>query len=586
MKKKWLVKNKIDRDFIKQFPQYSEVTLQLLLNRNLIEPQEIKDFLTANYKENHHDPFLFNQMEPAVDLIIKHIKNVAKILVYGDYDADGVTSVSVLLEILSTLKAVTSVYLPDRVTEGYGLNMAAIKEMASNGIKLIITVDNGIRNKAEVAYAQELGVEIIITDHHVAPPELSDLPNCLIINPILAGEKYPFKYLAGVGVASKLGLALIKRAKLSDENKQKLEEKILDLVAIGTIADCVTLLGENRVLVKRGLEILNTTNRLGLKELIKVAKINQDKKIDSWNVGFQLSPRLNAAGRMDHANTALKLLTTKDRTEAETLSIGLNERNQDRQKITEEIVNEIVGNIEKNILQNKIIVAVSPSIFDSSITPWNEGIIGLVAGRICEKYYLPVLVITGREAEIKGSGRSIREFNLIKTIEVINQSLSKYGGHAAACGFSINGQANLQKFIEDITSSANQQLAEVQLIPSLEIDAELALNQVNEELIDTLELFSPFGENNNRPVFASSQVDVIDIQNMGIDGRHLKLKIRSKDSRLVTAIGFGQSVEWKELRIGDKIDIAYIADVNEFNGRREVQLKIIDIKTENKQIHE
>lgn len=577
MPKSWQIMPKIDQTFINQFSQYDPILLQLLFNRGLIEPKEIEDFLSSDYSLLHHDPFLFRDMEAATDLIIEKIKAGEKIVVYGDYDADGVTSSAILIEVLKILKAKTDIYIPNRVSEGYGLNKSAIKESSKAGAKLIITVDNGIRNKAEVEYVKSLGMEIIITDHHVPPPEKNELPDCLIINPIIQDETYPFKYLAGVGVASKLALALIKKSKLTEEQKIKLENKILDLVAIGTVADCVTLLGENRILVKQGLEVLNKTNRLGLKELFKTAKINEKQKLDSWNIGFQISPRLNAAGRMDHANTAYELLTTKDRDEAVKLSEGLNLRNQDRQKITEEIVKEIIDNQIKEPLKNKIIIAVSPSIYEKS-QAWNEGIIGLVAGRICEKYYLPTLVITGNSKDIKGSGRSIEEFNLIKTIEHLKNNLFKYGGHAAACGFSIEGKEKLENFIKEITEYANSNLGTIELKPKLSIDAEIDFNDVNDDLIEILEKLMPFGEDNDRPVFVCRNVNVVDIMNMGIDGRHLKLKLRADNSKTRNALGFGQAEEWKAIKINDRIDIAFYADLNEFNGRREVQLKIIDIK--------
>jgi len=568
---------KVDRELSKVFPQYDNLVLQLLFNRGLIEPKEIEEFLNPDYYKFHHDPFLFKDMEAAVDLIISHVKKGSKILIYGDYDADGVTSSAIMLDVLTILKAKPSVYIPHRVSEGYGMNKKALKILANTGVELLITVDNGIRNKEEVEYAKSLGMDVIITDHHVAPKEKEELPKCLIINPILTDEKYPFKYLAGVGVASKLALALIRKSKLSETDKVKLEEKILDLVAVGTVADCVTLLGENRVLVKKGLEMLNNTKRLGLKELIKAAKINSDKKIDSWNIGFQISPRLNAAGRMAHANTAFELLTTNDQSEAEDLANGLNLRNVDRQKVTEEIVNEIVGKLIAEPPKDKIIIAVSPSIYGKG-KPWNEGIIGLVAGRICEKFYLPTLVITGNEHEMKASGRSIEDFNLIKAIEAIRDNLEKYGGHAAACGLSVKGIENLEKFKNNITELANLQLKNLKLNSKLKIEAEIDLAKVDEDLISILEKFSPYGEDNNRPVFSSLGVNIVDITNMGIDGKHLKLKIRSNNSKVRNALGFGQSEEWKDLRIGDKIDLAYYVELNEFNGRKEVQLKIVDIQ--------
>lgn len=580
MAKKWQVMPRISSDFKNQFSDKNETVLQLLKNRGLIEPKEIEEFLSADYGEYSHDPFLFNDMEEAVALVISHIKAGNKIIVYGDYDADGVTSSAVLWSVLTDLHAKVDVYIPSRVAEGYGLNISAIDEIISTGVKLIITVDNGIRNKKEVEYIKHLNVDVIITDHHVAPPDKNELPASLIINPILADEKYPFKYLAGVGVASKLAIAIIRRSTLTEQVKAKLEDKLMDLVAIGTVADCVTLMGENRVLVKKGLEVLNKTNRIGLKELFAVSKINSEKKLDSWNIGFQISPRLNAAGRMDHANTAYELLITKNQEEAETLARDLSNRNIDRQKITEEIVFDIINGIDPVSLENgqKIIIAVSPSIYNKTKDPWNEGVIGLVAGRISEKYYLPVIVITGNENEIKGSGRSIEEFNVIKAVELVNKNLEKYGGHAAACGFSIVGQDNLKNFVKEITILANEQLGNLKLEPKLNIEAEQAFELLDEQLVEEVEKLAPFGEDNPKPVFLSKEISVVDIVNMGIDNKHIKLKLRTDNSRIRSAVGFGQAETWKELKIGDKIDIVYYLEINDFNGRREVQLKIVDIK--------
>ncbi len=575
-KRHWQVRERIAPAATDALSSYDQITAQLLFNRNISDQQTAEAFLSSDYVTYKHAPSLFSQMAEAVEQIIGAIKAGKKIVIYGDYDADGVTATACLLEVLSTLKAKTDIYIPDRVTEGYGLNRQAIDELAANGAGLIITVDNGIRNKEEVAYIKSIGLEVIITDHHVPPPEAEAMPECLVINPMVSGETYPFKYLAGVGVSAKLAMAIIQRSKLEEEMKLRLEERILDLVALGTIADCVPLVGENRVLVKRGLEILNQTRRIGLKELIKIAKINPSRSIDSWNVSFQLTPRLNAAGRMDHANTAFELLITRDQAEAERLAIGLNERNQERQKVTEDIVKTIIANVEAEKSADKIVIAISPSVYGQG-EPWNEGTVGLVAGRLSEKYYLPALVITGTPEEIKGSGRSIDQFNLIKAVEATKDSLHKYGGHAAACGFSIKGQDNLARFTKDITALANEKLGGLDLKPSLNIETEIDLSLVDEKFLEQIERFAPFGEGNPRPVFLSRQINIVDVAKLGWDGRHLRLKLRNSTSKVKTALGFGQAEEWPDLKIGDTIDLAYYMELNEFNGKREVQLRIIDL---------
>jgi len=564
MQKIWQVKSEIGAGIRKKYPEYSRVVLQLLFNRGIVEKNEIKEFLEPDC-EKLFDPFLFRDMEKAVDLIIKHIKDGNKIVVYGDYDADGVAASALLVEVLEILKAKVDIYIPDRVSEGYGLNKEAVEEIVKKGVNLIITVDGGIRNKEEVKLAKKLGLDVIITDHHI--PDNDQLPDCSIVNSHVRGETYPFKNLAGVGVAFKLAKALISKAKLDDDIKIDLEEQILDLVAIGTVADCVSLLGENRILVKRGLEILNNTKRIGLQELIKVAQIDS-RNLDSWNIGFQIGPRLNAAGRMEHANTAFELLITKDRKEAGSLAKRLNDRNIERQKITNEIMEKIEKQLEDE-QNDKLIIGVCAEEDEA----WNEGVIGLVAGRICDRYYLPTLIITKAEDGYKGSGRSVDEFNLIEAIEESREFLDKYGGHPAACGFSLFSK-NLDKFISKIKEIANKKLARVKLRPRLEIEKELGLDEVNDNLISEIEKFAPFGEDNPRPKFMSKNMQIRDIMKMGIEGQHIKFRL---DSGL-WAVAFGQAEELKDLKIGNKIDMVYYAERNEFNGRVEIQLKVVDIR--------
>lgn len=553
----------------KENQDINKIILQILFNRGLCQKDEIDYFLNSEYKKNISDPFLFSHMQSAVELIIEHIKNKNKIYIYGDYDADGVTSAAVLYETLSILKARMEIYIPDRVTEGYGLNLKAIDEISGSGAKLIITVDGGIRNKEEVAYAQALGLDIIITDHHV-PPRKENLPQCLIINPLAESENYPFKKLAGVGVAFQLARALILRSTLNDEIKEKLEENILDLAAIGTVADCVSLLGENRLLVKKGLEILNKKKRTGILELIKAAELNLDKEMDVWNIGFQIGPRLNAAGRMDHANTAFELLVTKDTAEAGVLAKNLNEKNTDRQRFTEDILKEVEKQIKEN---DKIIIGICPAGDDI----WQEGVIGLVAGRLSEKYYKPALVITRTDEGYKGSGRSIAEFNIIEAITECAELLDKFGGHPSACGFSFF-EKNLAIFIERMKKIAEEKLNNIDLRPKIIIDCEIELDEISEELALEIKRLAPFGEDNDRPKFISKNLQIMDIIKIGLSGQHLKLKLKTDNSNFFSALGFWQAEKWDGLRIGDTIDIVYNIDLNEFNGRREAQMKIIDIK--------
>ncbi|MHB8904263.1 MAG: single-stranded-DNA-specific exonuclease RecJ, partial [Patescibacteria group bacterium] len=523
--KQWQIYPPIGADFIADYPDINQVLLQLLFNRGLKDKINIRSFLDNELNPNQvlkigeddslsfYNPYLFKNMAAAVDLIIAHIKNGDPIVIYGDYDADGVTSSVILLETLKILHAKVEVYLPDRVSEGYGLNKVAINQIVAQGFKLLITVDNGIRNFEEVIYAKSKGLEIIITDHHVLPEDEKKIPPCLYIDPADKSEKYPWSYLAGVGVAFKLICALLDRSNISAKQKQLICEKNLDLVAVGTVADMVSLLGENRLLVKRGLQVLNQSKRLGLNELIKIAKINSGKPLEAWNIGWQIGPRLNAASRLSHANTAFALLTTTDENEAKELASELNQRNISRQKITEEITAQVEAQIDPNNLPLVIIgLAEEDQV-------WNEGVIGLVAGRIAEKYYRPTLIITRlvEEAEFdistkklipkkiafKSSGRSVEEFNLIEAISTQAEFLDKFGGHPMACGFSIKGKDNLNKFKAGLLNLAGQKLEAAKLIPKLRIEAELLFKDINLDLADKINSFAPYGQNNQQPRFVT-----------------------------------------------------------------------------------
>lgn len=549
-------------DFFKDKRGVNRLILQLLYNRGIKKKEDIKDFLEAD-RASDHDPFLFRNMEKAVDLIVEHIKKGNKIYIYGDYDADGITSSALLFTLLKQMKADVAVYIPDRIKEGYGLNYAALDEIKDQGGKLVVTVDTGIRNKSEVEYAQESGLDVVVTDHHIPPDKSKDLPDCPVIDPLVKKSGYPFGYLAGVGVAFKLGKALIQRSTLSEDQKRLITERLLDLVAIGTITDCVPLLGENRILVKNGMKVLNHTRRIGLQQLVEVAQIN-NKKLQAWNVGFQLGPRLNASSRMDHADGAFYLLVSNDKQEARQMAEDLNSKNITRQKDTEVIFEEASRDQDQN--QNKIIVAVSDEDKE-----WSEGIIGLVASRISDRYYKPALVITKAEDGYKGSGRSVDEFNIIEAVEQCSDLLEKYGGHAKACGFSLSKE-KLPDFVEKITRIANKQLKDVELIPTLKIDAELELKDIDEDLFNQIEKIAPFGQDNPKPQFISRGVEIRDIVRMGKKGEHIKFRLEN-----LWAVAFNHKEKWQDLKIGDKVDVVYYIDMNEFNGRREVQLKIVDM---------
>lgn len=583
MEKIWQFYPKISDKILEENFDKNHFILQLLYNRGLRTKEDFSWFFDLD-KKDFLDPFLFANMESAVDLIISHLKQGSPIMIYGDYDADGVTSSALLYDILSTLKAQVDFYLPDRVSEGYGLNKKAIEEIKNDGFKLIITVDNGIRNKEEVAYAKSLGLDVVITDHHTLPEKREDLPDCLIINSADEESNYPFKFLAGVGVAFKLASALINKSTLDEEDKKKLVQRSLDLVALGTVADMVSLLGENRLLVKKGLEVLNQTKRLGLQELITVSGLSGD--LNSYNIAFQLGPRLNAASRIKHANSALNLLISKDEQEAKQLAEDLNDKNSERQRITEELMSSAESQIDPENLPKIIIVK------NSKEDAWNEGVIGLVAGKLTEKYYRPSLVIAktsetfedenGQIKEIyKGSGRSVEGFDLVDALEDNKDILYKYGGHPMAGGFSIIGDHNTFVFVDRMNERAEKMLDENTLKPKIKIDLELDFDDINDLLVEGLEEMAPFGQSNSAPKMASFDLKIVDVLKMGSEGQHIKFRfLDDKGTNLKNfwGISFGGTKRYSDLSIGDRVSVVYNLEFNNFNANRDIQLKVIDIK--------
>jgi single-stranded-DNA-specific exonuclease len=594
--KKWELKPDLPIEIKQAESNLSWLIRQILYNRGFKTIEQMEDFLANKISQADFDPvgdwffsynpFLFKNMEGAVDLIIKHIKEAKKIIVYGDYDADGVTASVLLSESLKKLGAKVDIYLPDRVSEGYGLNKSAIDQIQEEGGELIITVDNGIRNCQEVSYAKSLDLELIITDHHVVPEKAEDMPSCLVIDSADPNSGYPFPLLAGVGVAFKLVSALISKSKLSREEKKIILENCLDLIALGTIADLVPLIGENRLLVSKGLERLNKEPRLGIKALMKIIS-RQDRPLEAWNVGWQIGPRLNAASRIGHANSAFALLTAKDKNLAQGLANELNKRNIERQEITEKIMAQVEANIDANNLPNIIIgLAQEDQV-------WNEGVVGLVAGKICEKYYRPTLIVSRivEEAEFnqeknimkavktsfKGSGRSVEGFNLILAIEKTAKFLDKFGGHPMACGFSIKSEENYQEFF-NLIKEEGEKIDPLILIPKLKLETNIFLSEINLELAEEINKLAPFGQGNQEPKLSALGVILENISFVGSDNQHVKLSFSQENSQNVSAIFFNGYNVCKDMLVGQVFDLAFYIDINEFNGHREVQLKIIDIK--------
>lgn len=585
MSKTWKLIDTPPQTFFDEHPELPKTVATLLYNRNLKSQKEIDEFLDPEYSQNVHNPFLFRDMEKAVARIFGAIEKNERITVHGDYDADGVSSAVIMTAIFRALNYENfSVFLPHRETDGYGLNLNTVKLLAEEGAKLIITCDCGISNTPEVDLANSLNIDVIITDHHSIPEKIPAA--FAIIHPKLPGETYPDQTLCGGAVAFKLTQGILKVHKRTNEllpNGQKydtFEKWLLDIVAIASVADMVPMLGETRTLTKYGLIVLNKTRRIGLQKLLLEARLMENdgtmkREIDADTIGFRIAPRINAAGRMGHANVAYKLLVAEAGTDAVDLAFELNNNNTDRQKKTEEYVGEAIAQIK--------IDPDAPVIFVLSEN-WATGIVGLIASRLKEKYSKPVIAMTYNQGQIVGSGRSVEGFNMIANLQSMPECFLKFGGHPMACGFTLATPESVAEFKTKLTANFIEQTKDLDVTPTMLIDAELTLEEVNWELYDVLDKFKPFGQCNPKPRYVARGVTIVKIEPIGKDSKHLRLDVKHLTPRIRKTIGWnlcgnGGGTDWsKELKIGDKIDLIFEVDVNEWNGNRELQLLIVDLK--------
>ncbi len=567
MKKRWVLQEPVSLELKKQFGEIQPLILQLLINRGLNTQAKIDEFLHPDYGQDILDPFLFPDMAKAVERIYQAVAKREKIYIYGDYDADGVTSTVLLANVLEMLGARYDIYIPHREKEGYAMNIKALKYLMRKKAKLIITVDCGISNKKEIALAAKKGIDVIVTDHHQEPLEL---PKALaIINPKVKACNYPYYELAGVGVAFKLAQGIISRDK-KNVFPPGYEKWLLDLVAIGTVTDVMPLLGENRTLLKFGLIVLNKTKRIGLKILAEKAgvwPITEEELINSENIGFVLGPRLNAAGRMDHANVSYELLITNNAKEAEKIASSLEKSNQKRQSATEKIIDDIKSQI-KDLDKKSIILAMGK---------WSVGVIGLASGKLKDQYNRPAIVIGKAGVKLIGSGRSVPEFNLVNALEKCADLFTVYGGHAVAAGFTLKNKKSLAEFEKRITEMADEQLKGKDLLPQLEIETELDLADLNWELFDQIEKFEPFGKENPKPLFLVKNSVIENMRTVGNGNKHLKFYLKHENmTKSFEAIGFGMGEHIENIKMGDKMDIVCEVNLNQFNGNRKLELKIVD----------
>ncbi len=544
------------------------VILQLLFNRGIDTEEKINSFLYPDYEKGLLDPFLFSDMKKAIERIRSARDKKEKVVIFGDYDADGVTSAAILQETLDAIGIESTVYIPDKRLEGYGMNPKAIEEFKKQGISLILTVDCGISNQKEIEQANEMAMDVIVVDHHHIPKQIPKA--YAIINPHLKVSGYPFLELAGVGVTFKFVQALYQEF-FSDKIEQL--KWLLDLVALGTIADCVPLLEENRVIAKFGLIVLSKTRRQGLLELFQVARLQIDENNlpNARKVSFQIAPRINAAGRMDHANSAFKLLREKEKVAARELALELENNNQLRQKATGQVVDEIQVLAENMFKDRKFIFAVSEH--------FPVGILGLAAGKIADEFNKPTAVLNKGEKESQGSFRSIPHINIIETIEKCGELLVKYGGHSQAAGITVKNE-NLEKFFEKMEKIIEKELEDKDVTPVLEIDMEIFPKDLDFDLAQGIKKLEPFGEGNEEPVFLMKNLLVESLAKVGNGEKHLKMLLRAQDGtpKIFESIGFNLTNGFSHLQKGDKVDIVFNICEDEWNGNKKIQLKLIDIK--------
>ncbi|MCI8277683.1 MAG: single-stranded-DNA-specific exonuclease RecJ [Clostridia bacterium] len=559
MNKKWEFynsdKNKIEEIMTKH--GVSELLATVLVNREITDDEEIKVFLNPT-RSDFHDPYLMPDMQKAVNRIIKAIENNEKVMIYGDYDVDGITSITVLKKYLKERGLLAGHRIPNRLKEGYGLNETAIREIANQGYKLIITVDCGISGNNEIDLAYSLGMEVVVTDHH-EPLEI--LPNALaIIDCKRKDNKYPFKSLAGVGVVFKLIQAI--NIKLGLDEKEYL--KYLDIVSIGTISDIVPLVDENRVIAKLGLKLAEVTKIPGLKSLLISAGY---KEVNSNTVSFGIAPRINACGRMGHEEEALNLFLTENLVEANKITENLNKYNRERQEIEKRIFEEATQKIEKEKLKNNNAIVVGSE-------NWHHGVIGIVASKITDLYFKPSILVCFEGESGNGSGRSIPGFDLHEALCKSSEYLEKYGGHEMAVGLSVN-KSKFKEFSKRFEKIAEEENTD-EITPVIKVDKEIALKDIKLQNVDDLKLLEPFGESNKMPIFIYKNLKIDSIRALS-EGKHLKLTLKDNNS-IINAIGFNMGEYAEEYQLGDKIDVIGILEVNSFNGEKNIQINMKDIR--------
>ena len=557
---RWTIAPRVDPQSLSRWDDLPELIVQLLHNRGISDPQEARTFLDD--RGTQHDPFALKDMDKAVTRLRQAIHRGEAVAVYGDFDTDGVTATALLVDTLSALGARVQPYIPHRVDEGYDLNLGALRKLWRAGVRVVVTVDCGIRSVHEVHQAKD-HLDLIITDHHSIGPEPP--PAVAIINPHQRDCAYPFKKLAGVGVAYKLAEALL-RVDAKMERSSRLDaDSLLELVALGTVADLMPLLGENRALVQRGLEVLNNTPRPGVEALMADASLRRGK-VSATTIGFRLGPRLNAAGRIDSALLAYELLTSRDPLRTRELASQLGQLNQRRQELTEQTVAAAEAQVQRDP-DAYLLFAGSPD--------FRSGVVGLAASRLTDAHYRPSAVLELGKKTSRASCRSIPEFNITAALEECRDLLIRFGGHAAAAGFTV-ATHNLEALRHRLQAIAAQQLSDVDLRPTLEIDAQVPLEDIDWDTRAMLDRLEPCGMENPQPVLLSTGVHVRRWRAIGTASQHLKLDLADSRRRSWDAVYFRRGDLASQ--IPTRVDVAYVLDVNEWNHQKRLQLVVQDLR--------
>lgn len=562
MNKIWQYYDKVDEEEIDKIQEKFKINrliAKVLVNRGItIENAEV--FLNPT-RHDFHNPFEMPDMEKAVNRIIKAIENKEKVLIYGDYDVDGITSTTILKQFLNERGLDVGTYIPNRLEEGYGLNCDAIEKISKDKYKLIITVDCGITSIEEVNLANKNGVDVIITDHH-EPGE--NLPNAIaVIDCKRKDNKYAFKELAGVGVTFKLIQAICISLNLKEEDYLK----YLDIVSIGTISDIVPLVDENRVITSLGLKLVRCTKNIGLQAIINETGY---LKVDSTTISFGVAPRINACGRMGLEKKALDLLLEKNKDKVRILAKEINSYNNQRQLEEKKIFEEANAKIKINKLENEDAIVLEGR-------NWHTGVIGIVSSKITENYYKPSILISFKDDEEigKGSGRSIEGLDLHLALTKCKDLLNSFGGHSMAVGLSVS-KDDFEQFKEEFLKIVKEYDISKK-VPIIQIESNINIDEINMDIVKSISLLEPFGESNKMPIFAFKNLKIDSIRSLS-EGKHLKLSLRSNKNTYINAIGFNLGEYAEEYKIGDKVDVAGNLGINSFNGMETIQINIKDLK--------